>query len=147
MKGLRTLRTVSRVSEEGFTLLELLVVLVILALLATIATPQVMKYMRGAKVDTTKIQIDALSTAMELYYLDVGHYPTAEEGLKALLEKPETEVAWSGPYVKRNAALLDPWGTPYKYHAGDHGDFEIKSFGSDKAEGGTGDAADLSNSR
>lgn len=136
-----------RIGEEGFTLLELLVVLVILAMLAAVATPQVMKYLRHARTDTARIQVDALSSALELYYLDNGRYPSGEEGLKALVEKPASAQTWNGPYVKRNVSLMDPWGTPYQYKAGGaEGDYEIKSFGADKTEGGAGDAADITNS-
>ena len=130
--------------EDGFTLLELLVVLVILALLAAVATPQVMKYLRRARVDTAKIQVDALSSSLELFYLDNGRYPTQEEGLAALTAKPSDAPQWNGPYLKNNSSLADPWGNSYQYKAGsDQGDFEVKSLGSDKAEGGTGDAADI----
>jgi general secretion pathway protein G len=138
-------RRSSRTGEEGFTLLELLVVLVILALLAAIATPQVMKYLRHARIDTTKIQVDALSSALELFYLDNGRYPTQEESLSALVTKPDDAPNWNGPYLKHNTSLIDPWGTQYQYKPGStEGDFEVKSFGADKAEGGTGDAADIS---
>jgi general secretion pathway protein G len=137
-------RPCSFAGEEGFTLLELLVVLVILALLAAIATPQVIKYLARARVDTAKIQVDALSSSLELFYLDNGRYPTQEEGLNALVTKPAEAQSWSGPYLKHNSSLVDPWGTPYQYRSGgEQGDFEVKSLGADKAEGGTGDAADI----
>lgn len=131
--------------DAGFTLLELLVVLVILALLAAIATPQIMKYLRSAKRDTARLQVDALSSSLELYYLDNGRYPSTEEGLKALMTKPAEAQNWNGPYLKHNSSLIDPWGTPYAYRPGGglEGEVEVKSLGADKAEGGTGDAADI----
>lgn len=131
--------------DGGFTLLELLVVLVILAMLAAIATPQVTKYMGRARTDTAKVQVDALASALELYYLDNGAYPTADEGLRALVEAPTDTPTWNGPYIKQNASLMDPWGVPYLYHQPtDQGEFEIVSLGKDKAPGGTGEAKDIS---
>lgn len=148
MGRLDAARDRSERAEDGFTLLELLVVLVILALLAAIATPQVMKYLARARVDAARIQVDALGSAVELFYLDNGRYPTAEEGLTALIKAPPSAPNWNGPYVKRNASLVDPWGAPYQYHPpGKQGDFEIATLGADKAVGGTGEAQDISSSR
>ncbi len=130
--------------DDGFTLLELLVVLAILALLAAVATPQVMKYLARARVDTAKLQVNALSSAIELFYLDNSRYPTADEGLDALMTAPEDAPAWNGPYLKKSTSLNDPWGTPYRYAPPvEQGEFTITSLGADKAEGGTGDAADI----
>ena len=131
-------------AERGFTLLELLVVLVILGLIASFAVPQVMNYLGGAKSDAAKIQIANLSTALDLYRLDVGRYPSADQGLDALVARPGAVERWNGPYVKRRESLLDPWGNSYGYRMpGQHGAFDLYSLGSDKAEGGEGEDRDL----
>lgn len=102
-------------SQAGFTLVELLVVLAILGLLIAVATPQVIKYLGRAKVDTARIQMHDLSTALDLFLVDVGRYPTQQEGLTALVQNPGTLANWHGPYVKANNVPLDPWGQPYQY--------------------------------
>jgi general secretion pathway protein G len=102
-------------SQAGFTLVELLVVLAILGLLVAVATPQVIKYLGRAKVDTARIQMHDLSTALDLFLVDVGRYPTQQEGLQALVQNPGTLANWHGPYVKANTVPLDPWGQPYQY--------------------------------
>lgn len=130
--------------EAGFTLIELLVVLIILTLLATIAAPQVLSYLGGAKADTARIQIGNLGSALDLYRLDVGRYPTEEEGLGALVARPATAERWRGPYVKKAESLVDPWGVPYRYaFPGRHGDYDLSSLGADRAEGGTDENRDL----
>ena len=130
--------------EEGFTLLELLVVLVILGLLAAFAVPQVLNYLGGAKSDAAAIQIDNLGTALDLYRLDTGRYPSGDEGLRALVEKPGDAERWNGPYVKKRESLLDPWGEPYRYRfPGEHGAYDLYSLGADKTEGGDGEDRDL----
>ena len=101
--------------EAGFTLVELLVVLAILGLLVAVATPQVIKYLGRAKVDTARIQMKDLSTALDLFLVDVGRYPTQQEGLEALVANPGTLPNWHGPYVKAVTVPLDPWGHPYQY--------------------------------
>ncbi len=117
-------------SAPGFTLVELLVVLAILALLAAVVTPQVLKYLARAKVNTTQVQIQNLSTALDLFHVDVGRYPTTAEGLKALTEAPSGTSNWAGPYVKRADPLMDPWGHPYNYRSpGEHGEFDLFSLG------------------
>jgi general secretion pathway protein G len=114
-------------SEAGFTLVELLVVLGILSLLVAIATPQVIKYLGRAKVDTARIQIKDLSTSLDLFQLDVGRYPTQQEGLEALVANPGALPSWHGPYVKSMTVPLDPWGHPYQYRfPGSNGnDFDL----------------------
>ena len=130
--------------SRGFTLLELMVVLLILALIASIAAPQVTKHLRKAKVETAKIQVDALGAAVDSFNLDNGRYPTTEESLKALIEKPAGLDHWDGPYIKKKESLIDPWGEPYKYRQpGTAKDYDIYSLGSDKKEGGEGDAGDV----
>ena len=130
--------------RRGFTLLELMVVLLILALLATIAAPRVTKYLTKAKTQSAKIQVDALGAAVEAFHLDVGRFPTQDEGLRALLEKPTDAPGWDGPYLKKRASLTDSWGHPYRYRQpGARSDFDIYSLGSDGKEGGDGDASDV----
>lgn len=130
--------------NRGFTLLELMVVLLILALIATIAAPQVTKHLRKAKVETAKIQVDALGAAIDSFNIDNGRFPTNDEALKALVERPPGLPSWDGPYIKKKESLIDPWGEPYKYKVpGKTGEYEIFSLGSDKKEGGEGDAGDV----
>jgi general secretion pathway protein G len=132
--------------SRGFTLLELMVVLLILTLLATIAAPRVTQYLRKAKVQTAKIQVDALSAAVDSFHLDTGRFPTSDEGLKALMDRPGSLTNWEGPYLKKRESLVDPWGRPYLYrNPGQHGDYDIYTLGSDNREGGEGDAADIGN--
>ena len=133
-------------AEDGFTLLELLVVLAIMGLLAAIIAPQVLKYLGSSRTQTAKVQIQNVAAALELYKLDVGRYPTEAEGLKAVVAAPPDVAGWNGPYLQKSAALNDPWGQPYLYrNPGKHGEVDIYSLGSDKAEGGTGEAADIGN--
>lgn len=130
----------------GFTLIELMVVLLILAMLTTIAAPRVTKYLSKAKTGTAKIQVDALSAAVDSFILDVGRAPTQSEGLKALLSAPSDAANWDGPYIKKSASLIDPWGRPYLYRLpGQHGDYDIFTLAADNKEGGDGDAGDVGN--
>lgn len=132
--------------EKGYTLLELIVVLSILALLAYIAVPQVFKYLGRAKTDVARVQIEALSSELDFFRLDVGRYPTSEEGLKALLEQSSEIDGWRGPYIEKASQIKDPWNEEFKYQSpGQHGDFDIYSLGSDHAPGGEGDASDIGN--
>jgi general secretion pathway protein G len=132
--------------SAGFTLLELLVVLVILGLLAAIAAPRVMNYLGGAKTDAAQIQIQNLSTTLDLYRLDVGRYPSEDEGLEALLRPPSDAAGWNGPYVRQEEMLTDPWGRRYAYrYPGEHLDFDLYTLGADNAEGGEGENQDVTN--
>ncbi len=134
----------TRRRERGLTLIELLVVLLIIGLIAAFAVPQVMKYLGGARQDSAEIQISQLSGILDLYRLDVGHYPSASEGLDALLERPSGADGWNGPYVKKADSLVDPWGNPYEYRVpGEHGEFDLYSLGADGTEGGEGEDADV----
>jgi general secretion pathway protein G len=131
---------------RGFTLLELMVVLLILTLLATITAPAVMKHLARAKNQTAQIQVNSLGSSVEFFHLDLGRYPTQEEGLKALLEAPANEAHWDGPYVKKADSLVDPWGRPYLYrYPGSHGAFDVYSLGDDGRAGGTGSARAIGN--
>ena len=130
--------------QHGFTLIELLVVLVILGLLIGLVTPTVMNYLSRAKVDVTRIQLDSLATALDLYQLDVGHYPRQAEGLAALTKRPNGEVFWNGPYLK-GAVPLDPWRGPYLYKRTDNGadGYSLQSLGADGKAGGEGEDSDI----
>ncbi|HEY5072444.1 MAG TPA: type II secretion system major pseudopilin GspG [Caulobacteraceae bacterium] len=135
-----------RRDDGGFTLLEMLVVLAIMGLLAAIIAPQVLKYLGTSRTQTAKVQIQNVVAALELYRLDVGRYPTQEEGLTAVVSAPPAAAGWNGPYLQKSAALTDPWGQAYLYrNPGKHGEVDIYTLGSDKAEGGTGEAADVGN--
>ena len=135
-----------RFNWRGFTLLELMVVLLILSLLASIAAPRVAKYLRKAKTDTAKIQVDALGAAVDSFNIDNGRFPTDQEGLKALMDRPDGLTTWDGPYLKKRESLTDPWGHAYLYrHPGQKGEFDIYTLGSDDKEGGEGDARDIGN--
>lgn len=130
--------------RAGFTLVELLVVLVILGLLAAVASPQAMRYLGGAKHDAAKLQLQGLSTAVDLYRLDVGRYPSREEGLAALVQKPSAQERWNGPYVRKAEQLQDPWGRAWRYRApGEHGPYDLFSLGADDRAGGAGEDRDV----
>lgn len=130
--------------SAGFTLIELLVVLAIIGLLAGLVGPQVMKHLGSSKTKTAKIQIEELAGALDMYRLDVGSYPSTEQGLKALVEKPGNVSIWNGPYLRKNKVPQDPWLKDYQYVApGQHGKFDLFSLGSDGREGGEGEDQDL----
>ncbi len=132
------------VLRAGFTLLELLVVLVILGMLAGLVGPRVMKYFSGARSDTTRLQITDLSTALDMYKLEVGRYPTTDEGLEALVQQPADASRWNGPYLKKKQVPKDPWGQDYHYRSpGEHGEIDLYSLGADNAEGGDGENKDI----
>jgi general secretion pathway protein G len=130
--------------ENGFTLIELLVVLVILGLLAGLVGPQVLRHLGGAKSDTAQLQISELGAGLDLFHLEVGRYPSSSEGLQALVEAPSTATNWHGPYLKKSTLPKDPWGNEYIYaFPGDHGPYDLYSYGADNAEGGEGDNKDI----
>ncbi len=132
--------------EQGYTLVELLVVLAILGLLVAIAAPRLIKYLGSAKVDTAKIQVEKLGGVLDLYHLDIGAYPTDQEGLAALVERPPRAEVWNGPYLKNRESLTDPWGRPYVYRfPGQHGEYDLYSLGADGKEGGDGEDRDIKN--
>jgi general secretion pathway protein G len=130
--------------QTGFTLLELLVVLGIIAMLAGLVGPQVMKHMGESKVKAAKVQIEDLAQTLDMYKLDVGGYPTSEQGLNALIENPGDIQRWNGPYLRKSKVPLDPWQQEYKYTSpGEHGKFDVSSLGADGKEGGEGEDKDL----
>ena len=131
---------------SGFTLLELLVVMVIIGLLAGFVAPRYFAQVGKSQVKVARAQIDALDKALDQFRLDVGRYPTTEEGLQALVAQPTGELNWAGPYLKKGVPP-DPWGRRYAYQQpGTHGgDFELQSYGKDGRPGGTGEDADLTN--
>ena len=135
--------------DTGLTLVELLVVLAILALVAGLAAPQVLRYLGSARTEVTKTQINNLVSAVELFYLDVGKYPTNDEGLKALVSPPNNTPKWKGPYLRKaKTALNDAWGNPYLYKiSNDRQSFEIISLGQDGRPGGTGANQDISSAK
>jgi general secretion pathway protein G len=132
-----------RSSSPGFTLLELLVVMVIIGLLAAYVGPQYFSQLGKSEVKAAQAQLSALQKALDTYRIDCGHYPTTEQGLAALVTRPQNEPKWSGPYLQK-AVPPDPWGNPYNYKApGEHGEYDLFSLGKDGQPGGTGEAADI----
>jgi len=130
---------------RGFTLLELLVVMVIIGLLAAYVGPRYFNQLGKSEVKAAKAQVDALEKALDQYRLDTGHYPTTEAGLAALTTRPANEPKWAGPYLKKNVPP-DPWGNPYQYkQPGDHGEFDLFSYGRDGRPGGSGEDEDITN--
>lgn len=139
-------RAIRAARGRGFTLLELLVVLVVMGLLAAIVTPQVMTMMSGAKSNAADLQVETLTTALNYYQIDVGNYPTQEQGLIALLKRPSDVQNWRGPYIRKQQHLLDPWRRPFHYRVpGREGAFDVFTFGADGKEGGEGDDTDVGN--
>jgi general secretion pathway protein G len=131
-------------TETGFTLLELLVVLGIIAMLAGIVGPQVMKHMGESKTKAAKVQIEDLAATLDMYKLDVGNYPSSEQGLQALVESPDSAKRWNGPYLSKSRIPLDPWQQEYHYvFPGAHGKFDLFSLGADSKEGGEGEDQDI----
>lgn len=131
--------------DKGYTLTELLVVLVILSLLIGVVGARVIGYIGTAKTDTAQIQIEQVKTALDLFLIDNGRYPTTQEGLKALVEAPAGLVRWQGPYVDAADIPRDPWGNPYVYALRSDGKVSLRSLGADKTEGGEGENADIGN--
>lgn len=137
-------KRIRRKLQRGYSLLELLIVLAIMALIIAIAAPRMIGYFEASKGKTAKIQIANISTALDLYYLANGSYPSEQAGLKALVERPDGVTTWDGPYLNRADGIVDPWGRPYLYKLpGAHGKFDVSSLGADGKEGGTGEDADV----
>ncbi len=134
----------SRLKSVGFTLIEMLVVLAILGMLATLVGPSVLKQFDKSKTRAALVQIKNIEQAAGMFKLDVGRYPTMQEQLQALVDKPASAPGWSGPYMDKLPA--DPWGNPYRYeNPGKMKDVDIFSYGADNAAGGEGDKADIGN--
>ncbi len=141
----RSYATRSNSREAGFTLMELLVVLAILGLLMSLVGPQVLNQLGGAKTKTAAIQIKDLEQALEMYKLDVGRFPSTEEGLSALVNKPAGSTGWNGPYLKSKVPQ-DPWKRDYLYkYPGDRSEVDIYSYGQNGQPGGEGEDADVGN--
>jgi general secretion pathway protein G len=129
--------------SKGFTLLELLVVIVIIGLLAGYVAPRYFGQVGKSEVQVARAQLDSLEKALDQYRLDNRHYPSAEQGLDALVNKPSGEASWAGPYLKK-AVPNDPWGHAYVYRVpGEKGDFDLYSLGRDGKPGGSGEDADI----
>lgn len=136
--------TQKRYRDAGFTLIELMIVIAILGLMAYMVAPRLMGVMGKAKPKLALTDIKNLETALDLFYLDVGRYPTEDEGLKALTQQPENLPNWGGPYLKKPPK--DPWGRDYVYKfPGEHGPYDIMSYGADGQAGGEGENADITN--
>jgi general secretion pathway protein G len=130
--------------EAGFTLVEMLVVITIIGLIMALVGPRVVNYLGESKVKAAKIQVESFASALDLFYLDAGRYPSTSEGLAALAQRPGNNDAWNGPYLRGGLVPNDPWGRAYIYRSpGEHGAYEIVSYGADGQEGGTGTSADI----
>lgn len=133
------------VGQQGFTLVEMLVVITIIGLIMGLIGPRVLNYLSESKVKAAKIQLQSFSSALDLFYLDAGRFPSAAEGLAALVQRTPGIAAWNGPYLKGGNVPNDPWSHPYLYRSpGEHGPYDIMSYGADGQEGGSGLAADIS---
>jgi len=129
--------------EQGFTLIELLIVMIILGLLAALVGPRMFGKVGSSKQKSAKAQISLFETAIDTYRLEVGKFPTTEQGLQALRVQPDGLKKWDGPYLPKDVPL-DPWGNPYNYkYPGEHGDYEIVSYGADGRAGGEGEDTDI----
>jgi general secretion pathway protein G len=132
--------------DRGFTLVEILVVITIIGLIMGLIGPRVLNYLTESKAKAARIQIESLASALDLYFLDNGRYPNSAEGINALVQRPPSAQAWNGPYLKGGVVPVDPWGKPYLYRSpGQHGAYDLSSYGADGQEGGTGAAADVTN--
>jgi len=132
--------------QTGFSLIELMIVLVILGLIAGVVGPQAMKYLSKGKTKSAKVQIENISSALDMYRLETGNFPSTEQGLKALAEAPAGIRGWNGPYLKKGNVPKDSWGNEYQYkRVKNNGHpYELYSMGADSTKGGTGEDADLS---
>lgn len=141
---MRRIRRHVKKGERGFTLMEMIVVLVVIGLIAAVAIPQVMKLLGNAKGKAARIQLETLDQSLVLYQIDMGQLPTTEQGLRALWQAPADAPNWSGPYVRREQQLVDPWGRPFVYSApAESAPYRLTTLGADGQQGGTGENADL----
>lgn len=133
-----------RRGEDGFTLMEMLVVLVVIGLIAAFAIPQVMKLLGSAKVKATHIQLQTVENGLNYFQLDMGRFPSDQEGLEALVKAPTSADSWAGPYLRGDKQIIDPWGHPLVYKAESDGKpYRLESLGADGKEGGTGVDQDI----
>ena len=129
---------------RGFTLIEILVVLAILGMVMGLVGPQIMKHLGTAKSDTARLKIEDFGGTLDLFYLDNDRYPSTAEGLEALVQKPASLDRWNGPYLKKTKIPTDPWGNNYHYMSpGEHGDYDLFSYGADNAPGGEKNDRDI----
>lgn len=134
-----------RRTQHGFTLLELLVVLVVLGLLAGIVAPRYFSQLGRSEAKVARAQIEGLAKALDLYRLEIGRYPSSEQGLQALVSAPSDEARWSGPYLQKKVPD-DPWGHAYIYrYPGENGEYDLLSLGKDGQPGGDGENAEITN--
>ncbi|WP_321491556.1 type II secretion system major pseudopilin GspG [uncultured Desulfobacter sp.] len=137
------MRQKDKQNQKGFSLIELLIVMVIIGLLASLVGPKMFGKVGKSKQKSAKAQLSLFETALDMYRLDMGKYPTSDEGLSALRNKPDDEGKWDGPYLPKEIPL-DPWGHAYHYESpSEHGDYEIISYGADGNEGGDGEDQDI----
>ena len=136
-------RARARFDQSGFTLIELLIVIIILGVLAGLVGPRLFGRVGQSRQKAAQVQIELLGAALDQFKLDVGRYPSSQEGLQALQQSPGNAAGWEGPYLKKDVPL-DPWGSPYQYRSpGEHGEYDLSSLGSDHSAGGDGEAADV----
>jgi general secretion pathway protein G len=139
-------KSAGRAAERGFTLVEMLVVIAIIALIMSLVGPRVLGFLGDSKTKAAKIQIQSIEQALDLYALDTGQYPSSSEGLEVLMQRPGGVITWNGPYLKGNVVPKDPWGKPYIYRSpGEHGPYDIMSYGPNGQEGGSGATASITN--
>lgn len=142
MQNRKSMRDARR-TQGGFTLVEILVVITIIGLIMALVGPRVLNYLGESKAKAAKIQLESFSSALDLYFLDLGRYPSSNEGLIGLTQAGNAS-GWNGPYLRGGVVPSDPWGHAYVYRApGDRAPYEIKSLGSDGQEGGNGTASDI----
>ena len=135
-----------RKQQMGFSLIELMIVLVILGLIAGVVGPQAMKYLGKGKTKSAKVQIENISSALDMYRLEVGSYPSTSQGLQALAVAPSGARGWNGPYLKKGNVPKDPWNHAYQYKRGgsDGHPYDLYTTGADGEKGGSGEDADIS---
>jgi general secretion pathway protein G len=134
----------ARAAQAGFSLIEMLVVLAIIGLIMGLVGPRVLNYLSDSRAKTARIQIESFANSLDLFFMDVGRYPTQQEGLGVLVKQPVGTTTWNGPYLKGGSVPNDPWGHPFVYRVpGANGAYDVISNGSDGREGGEGAAAEI----